>query len=308
MKFISAGEIRELFNFDQMVRALQQGFVQYDQLHDRQGGRFVFDMGNGNSATVIGPGTLPSIPAYTIKVNSKFPTQQPALKGVVSLFDLDTGTLMAQMDSSEITSIRTGLSAAMASHYLSEETETVTIIGAGQQNRKQLEFLLKFRTIKQAIVYDVSPEQSNNFCTHFKDQLEIVPIKGLREACHNATMLLAATWSKEPILHLEDIGPMTHITTLGADEPKKVEVSKRLVLGSKLFVDDTRLNMEMGTPGNLGLSTSCVDGTIGSIYASPELATALKGERTIYSPVGLAFQDLVVSWSIFKNYTGNVTY
>ena len=297
MRYFSAEEIRKLFDLDQMAQALQDGFVAYDQAKNHLGERLVFNMGNGNSATVIGPGTLPTIPAYTFKVNSKFPAQDPALKGVVSLFDRKTGDLLAQLDSGEVTSIRTGLSAALASHCLAQETDQVCLIGVGRQNKVQLEFLMKFRHISKVTLYDPSKESVARLHNQFKDRLDIIDKKSVQEACFDQKMILMATWSKNPIIDLKDVLPDAHITTLGADEPQKVEVSKKLVNNAKLIVDDIPLNLRMGTPGNLGLPKDCIAGTIGTIYSAPEQLSTLKGKRTIYSPVGLAFQNIIIRQS-----------
>ncbi len=43
----------------------------------------------GSSATVLFPGTLPEIPGYTVKVHAKFPGQEPAIRGLVLLHELE---------------------------------------------------------------------------------------------------------------------------------------------------------------------------------------------------------------------------
>src|SRR5262249_21397112 len=64
------------------------------------------------TATVLFPGTAEDIPAYTVKVHAKFPEQRPAIRGVLCLHDGQTGELLAVMDSTHLTAVRTGLSSA----------------------------------------------------------------------------------------------------------------------------------------------------------------------------------------------------
>src|SRR5262249_32314200 len=52
-------------------------------------------------------------------------------------------------------------------------------------------------------------------------------------------LVVTATWATEPFLHTDMIRPGTHITTLGADQPSKAELSADL-LRSSLFVCDDR--------------------------------------------------------------------
>ncbi|MFP2904742.1 ornithine cyclodeaminase family protein, partial [Pyxidicoccus sp. 3LFB2] len=70
------------------------------------------------TALVLFPGSLPGIPAYTVKVHAKFPGQTPAIQGVVQLHDLATGGLLAIMDSGHLTAVRTGVAGALAADVL----------------------------------------------------------------------------------------------------------------------------------------------------------------------------------------------
>lgn len=51
------------------------------------------------------PGLISNIPAYTVKDHAKFPTHSPSIKGVINLHDLETGQLLAIMDSTYITAL-----------------------------------------------------------------------------------------------------------------------------------------------------------------------------------------------------------
>jgi alanine dehydrogenase len=72
----------------------------------------------GTSATALLPGLISGIPAYSVKVNAKFPGSVPALRGLICLHPAEDGTLLAVMDSAEITAWRTGLAAALATDAL----------------------------------------------------------------------------------------------------------------------------------------------------------------------------------------------
>lgn len=62
---------------------------------------------NDTTATVLFPGLLPGVPAYSVEVHAKFPDQTPAIRGLLELFDVETGTLLAVMDSRCLTALRT---------------------------------------------------------------------------------------------------------------------------------------------------------------------------------------------------------
>jgi alanine dehydrogenase len=73
------------------------------------------------------------------KMNSNFPENPaernlPTIQGAVAVFNADNGTLLALMDSIEITIVRTGAATGIAAKYLAKRNSKVlTICGCGNQ-------------------------------------------------------------------------------------------------------------------------------------------------------------------------------
>ena len=108
-----------------------------------------------HSVMVVFPGLVPGIPAYTVKVNAKLPRSTPSVRGLISLHDLDTGAVLAVMDSIAITRIRTAVVGALAAQTLARaDIECVAVIGAGVQGRAQLRALRLVREFRNVRVYD----------------------------------------------------------------------------------------------------------------------------------------------------------
>src|ERR1044072_441328 len=95
--------------------------------------------------------------AFGLKAICVFPGN-PALgkdahQGAVTLFSRETGELLALMNASEITAIRTAAVSAVATRLLArEDAETLAIVGAGVQARTHLSALALVRSIKEARV------------------------------------------------------------------------------------------------------------------------------------------------------------
>jgi len=103
---INGNDILNLVHIDLLKYELIEGFKNYSNGTSRRDGkRIVLDIKNENKATLLGPGTSAGIPAYSIKTNSKFPNENICIKGVISLFDIENGNLLALLDSSLITAI-----------------------------------------------------------------------------------------------------------------------------------------------------------------------------------------------------------
>jgi ornithine cyclodeaminase len=134
-------------------------------------------------------------PAYTVKVNAKLPRSRPALRGVVCLHDLDTGELLAVLDSATVTAWRTGLSAAVGTHVLARpDAATVAVIGAGAQADLVLRGLAAMRTWTNLLVCDLDSDRAKDFAQRHTATAVILGL-GLRAAARRVDIVVLATWS-----------------------------------------------------------------------------------------------------------------
>jgi alanine dehydrogenase len=108
---------------------------------------------------------------------------------------------------------------------------------------------------------------------------------------------VVATWAREPVLH--EVPPGTHVTSLGADEPGKAELSSALLRASRTFVDDLALAEESGALGGAGLTREHAAGTISDVLRGAA-GRSDDAEVTVYAPVGLPWQDLALSWVAYR--------
>lgn len=257
---------------------------------------------NGTTATVLFPGLLPGIPAYSVKVHAKFPDETPAIRGLIHLFGVETGALLAVMDSGHLTALRTAAAGAVAADALARpDAGHVALIGAGVQNAWQLELLAHVRPLHTVTVYDTAPLKTGLFVRRLADKTEakLVPADSLVEALADADIVVAATWAKESFLYPDLLKPGAHVTTLGADEPGKREVSAELILKSRFFCDDRALALQMGAVGNVGLDSGAISGELGEVLAGQQPGR-IGDAFTVYGGVGLAWMDLAAAWSVYR--------
>jgi ornithine cyclodeaminase len=233
----------------------------------------------------------PGIPAYTVKVNAKFPDARPALHGVVCLHDLGSGELLALADSASITAWRTGLAAALATHLLARPSaQTLSFVGAGAQARVTGAGLRRLRSWRRTVATDLNRARAAALATDVVADAAAVG--------RGAEVIVLATWFRQPLLHARDLRPGHHVTTLGADEPGKAELSADLLTASHVVVDDRDLAAAAGALGTVGLAATAV--TLGEILRGDWPARENTGQPTVYAPVGLPWQDLALSWLIYR--------
>ncbi|MEV6868997.1 ornithine cyclodeaminase family protein [Streptosporangium subroseum] len=281
------------------IEALHDGFIRSDAVAV-PGQRIRTDLPFPGTATALIPGLLSGIDAYTVKVNAKFPGARPALRGVICLHSGQDGELLALLDSATITAWRTGLAAALGTHVLAavdpEERAVLGVIGAGAQAELMVLGLRRLRRVGGLVVHDIDPARAASFAARHGGH----SVGSAAEVAARADIVLLATWSRTPLLRLADTRPGQHITSLGVDEPGKQELADEVLEAALLAVDDRPLAAAMGVLATAGLPAEAAQATLGEILRGEHPGRTDPGQRTVYGPVGLPWQDLALAWLAYQ--------
>src|ERR1041385_5472485 len=127
--------------------------------------------------------------AFGLKAICVFPGNpaqgKDAHQGAVMLFSRETGELLALMNASEITAIRTAAVSAVATRLLArEDAEELAIIGAGVQARTHLTALAAVRPIKHARIACRNIEHAEELAHEMRQHISfpIEPVRTNEEA------------------------------------------------------------------------------------------------------------------------------
>lgn len=293
---LTRSDVERLLDVDEALDLLRAGFRSSSDVVTPIRART--DLPGAGTATALLPGLIDAVPAYTVKVNAKFPGARPALRGVVCLHDLADGQLLAMLDSSAVTAWRTGLAAALATHELARpDADVVGVIGAGAQATMVIRGLARLRAVRELVVHDAAPERSVEFPPSRDVPARVA--NGARDVAAACGIVVLATWSRVALLDVADVPAGTQVTSLGADEPGKVERTAALLTAATTVVDDRALAARTGALAATGLGANDADATFGEVLRGEHLGRANSDEVTVYAPVGLPWQDLALAWSVF---------
>src|SRR3954463_14724053 len=120
--------------------------------------RQVVRLPDGRNAFALMPAALEQPSALGAKVITVFPgndaTPYDSHQGAVLLFDMEYGRLIAIIDASTITGLRTAAVTAVATRLLSRpESRTLALLGAGVQATTHLEAMSIVRPIQEVRVW-----------------------------------------------------------------------------------------------------------------------------------------------------------
>jgi len=134
--------------------------------------------------------------------------------GLVLLFSLSTGELLAIIPDGIIQRLRVGATSALAADRLARPgSPSVGLIGAGNQAEAQLRGLACVRKLAHIRVYSPTPEHRTDFATRLGRELD-VPMEAVpspSEAIEGADIVVTATNSGDPVLDGDCLRPGMYV-------------------------------------------------------------------------------------------------
>jgi ornithine cyclodeaminase/alanine dehydrogenase-like protein (mu-crystallin family) len=255
--------------------------------------------------------------AYGVKTVCFFP-ENPSKgldshQGSVMLFSAETGELMALMNASAITAIRTAAVSGVATQLLArEDAGELAIIGTGVQARTHIEAMACARPIKRVRVASRNFEHARAFADEFSQRYSfpVEPADSVEAAVRGADLIVTATTAAAPILKREWVSAGAHLNVVGSSIPTTREVDSATIAASSLFVDRRESTINEGGDYLFALR----EGAIGPDHIKAEIGEVLIGakpgrtspdEITVFKSLGLAIEDLASADYLYRKATAN---
>jgi len=153
--------------------------------------------------------------------------------GLVLLFSLETGELLAIMPDGIIQRLRVGASSALAARYLARgDARTAGLIGAGHQAEAQLRGLACVRELSSVRVYSPTAGRRAEFAARMSHELRIhiEAVASARVAVQDADVVVAATNSGEPVVEASWLEPSMHVSFIREFEADDATLERADVL------------------------------------------------------------------------------
>ncbi len=231
-----------------------------------------------------------------------------AHQGAVLLFSAETGELLAMMNASAITAIRTAAVSGVATDLLARvDACNLAIIGSGVQARSHLVAMSEVRFIKRCRIASRHIEHARNFAEKMRQDFSfpLEPVETVAEALEGADLIVSATTAVEPIVRREWISAGAHLNLVGSSTPKTREVDSETMAAASLFVD--RTESTINEAGDYIFAAR--EGVIGPDHIRAEVGEVLKGDKagrtsleeiTCFKSLGLAIEDLFAAEYLYR--------
>ncbi len=257
------------------------------------------------------PSYLGSIGMMGLKVVSVFPgnhgTEYDSHIGAVMLYETKHGQLLAIVDASEITAIRTAAVSGVATQTLAKQNAgDLTIFGSGIQAKSHLAAMLVARDIRRVRVWSRNGEKAKAFAERESKRYDIVveAIADAEAAVDGADIICTTTSSPKPVLKGDWLKAGVHINAVGSSVAFTRELDTAAMVKAKLFVDrrESTLN-EAGDflfPKKEGaINDDHIKGEIGEVLLGRVKGRELDSEITVFKSLGLAVEDVASAHHIY---------
>jgi alanine dehydrogenase len=312
MRVLSEQQVQSLIEIDELIAALKRAHVQYSTGNAVMPVRLVVPLPQIQGRITSMPGFLTDDQALGMKVVTYFQENPkknlPAILATILLFSAETGKIVATMDGSYITAIRTACASAMATEALANpRTPVLGILGAGVQARAHIQALTRVRKIERIRLYSPSGASAaaikNEMAPQVNCAVEIAD--NAESVVRDADLLVTVTTAKEPIVKPEWLKPGVHINAVGSHRPDLREIDGATLARAKVVVDSREAIMaECGdillALKENSIGENAIHAEIGEVLAGTKSGRETNDEMTLYKSVGIAIQDVAAANLVYR--------
>jgi ornithine cyclodeaminase len=271
-----------------------------------------------SGAGILGilPGTLAEPPCFGVKLVSMFPANKsrglPAQMGACVLFDQDSGKPLALLNADRLTAVRTAAASAAATASLMKPgSETLAILGTGEQARAHLESMLAVHEFRRIRIWGRNAAHAKALADWFLVThnatlgIEVLVDDTVAQAVSDADVVCTLTSAREPILAGRLLKPGTHMNLIGSSFPDAREVDDETVARGRYFVDHRATALaqagELLSAIRAGrIDKSHIVGEIGAVMSGKLAGRQSAQEVTLYKALESAGLDLAVAWHVWQ--------
>jgi alanine dehydrogenase len=251
---------------------------------------------------------------FVSKTNANFPENKkrnglPTIQGIIVVSDADNGRLLALMDSTELTIIRTGAATAVAAKYLSRKNAEVALIcGCGNQGQISLSTLLAVRQLKKIYAYDIDQRVAQLLAEQVNGSIEVIVVNDFRTVSKDCDIIVTCTTSKSPFLKVEHVSAGTFIAAVGSDNENKQELDPALLVSNKVVTDSTDQCASIGELHHAiktdSMKKENVHAELGEVIIRRKQGRQSDSEIIIFDSTGTALQDVAAAAIVYQKAIG----
>lgn len=304
---------KDILTVEKCIPAMKKALAAVSENQTKMLQRAMILHDNGNAfanmpASIVSEGITGT---KTIIFPGPVTTKQKTQQGIIPLFSIETGALLAIIDAELITVIRTAATSAAATDFLAnKDASTVAILGSGKQGKAHAEAMIAVRDIKTVYMWDIYMSAAEEACRQLTEKypnVEFVPCFAAKQTVENADIICTTTPGKTetPVLLGQWVKKGTHINAVGACSAKGRELDAQAIKQSVIFTDwNDAVNRDGGDillaveKGELDKMPDMFE--VGSVINGTHPGRPDQDRITIFESVGISVEDIAAANVIYQ--------
>ena len=220
----------------------------------------------------------------------------PSVLATTSMWDSETGHLVAVADATLLTALRTGAASGVATDLLAiDGPVTVGVVGLGAQAVTQVHAISRVREIERVIGIDIDSTAADSYAERIGFlgvPVEIRPPADAATIAAEVDVLCTCTSAElgaPPVVGAPEVRPWLHINAVGADFPGKIELPRGLTEGAFVVPDTLEQCIVEGECQQVGAAD--IGPELEAIVSDPEHHRSRRTQRTVFDSTGWAVED-----------------
>jgi len=224
----------------------------------------------------------------------------PRIQATYLLFDAETLALVAALDGTALTTLRTpAVSVAAVERWLPQRPLRVAVVGAGPQATAHVATLAAVRPLESTAYLVRDPSRTS---------LDTVQLGSTRatEALRSADVVVCATSARTPVIDTGLLREDVIVVAVGSHEPDARELDAELMGRATVVVEDVATALREA--GDVVLAVE--EGTLSPADLVPMRdvvagAITVPGDRPlVFKSVGMSWEDLVIAAAVVQHDAG----
>jgi len=293
----------EVAGMDGMSLAISAMEHVYGLPADQVGTPVRVDVPTGNGWLRVMAASIPGLDVFGYKAMNLAPGI--GVRYVVAVYSIPSGELLGIVDARELTTLRTGACAAVATrHLVSAAVDQIAIVGTGVEAKAQLEAMHVLYPAAAVRVHSRQSENRERFRAWAADRLglDVAACSTLRDAVEGAGVVVLATKSAQPVLTKELVCAGSHVNSVGSARRDQYELAvDAFPMFSPVVCDSPEhVLSEAGDAYDAVQAGAITASTVLSLsqLVRGDYAVVASNAPSLYKSVGSATQDVALAHSL----------
>jgi thiomorpholine-carboxylate dehydrogenase len=291
-------DVRRCLNMHELVDSMSKALGRYSENSGSHPVRTVLPLSDAGSMFVM-PAVeeIPAVKIVTLNPGN-VALGLPTHHAVIIAFDSRTGMPVAVMEATYLTEMRTAAASAAALKALAPDVpRRIGIVGSGVQARGHHDLFSTVFGVEEFSVWSPGKDNLRRFC----EETGARACASAEEAARDADVVIAATSSRQPVLHDDWIRPGAVVISVGAPMPDMRELGDS-VMANAVYVDSRAACLVES--GDVIRSGCRVEGEIGEVING---SLSVDASRTrVFKSGGIAIEDAAAAALVLKNHCARV--